>query len=516
MEIESMNSTVSLKSSCEDDFSVEFDILPLVDISKPLDERKEKILQGLSSVDEVLAENQSKIDELNVELEKLTNAADGIDYMVAVASGILAGIVDSVWVGEFSLEEANKWGNEKVNNFVQKIAQSQGYEGDNLEGAVRFLEDKYPIAADKATNKFGGGLQHHLRDFSHHPTPIGLFFSLLTQFTHKVYGTDTAGNFLVVDVGNTLIGKNLSEKVMYGIVHWFFHMVSDMAGSSTAIAGGKAGTGVPGPIVSMLKELSALPIFRNVNEKGYKKFSVWLSKLFNGTLLDKNGEKQKFDLRTEIGIAHEVGKQAVPVLINECIVRAFYFIRRLYYELRDNHVKSFADLKNINVHNILPFKNRTIVRMLTIASGTFVAVDMADASVRAIIKSGFSPAFLGNMILRVNFVGIGRFAIAVGSDVSMGVKRNRARNERIKLYTEQIALTEVKIFYKQADMWIAAESAEESINKAYIMMERTSVFYAESMQEIADNLQKIGSYVSGIQEKNPGLVDDILDVLKWG
>lgn len=521
-----MDSIVSLKNTCEDDFSVEFDVLPSMEISKSLDERQERIFRGLASVDEQLAETKAKIDKLNIEIDRLTNHADGIDYMIAVASGIIAGAIDSVWVGEFSIERANEWGDEKAKNFVVKIAQKQGYTGDDLEGAVKHLEDNYKLAADKATNDFGGGLQHHLRDFSHHPTPVGLFFSFLTQFTHKVYGTDVAGNFKVVELSQAdllLIGNSFPEKITFGVINWFFHMVSDMTGSSSSIHDGKKGTGLPGPIVSLLKEISALPIFCSMNENGYKEFSVWISKLFNGTLLgkrDENGkiiDAVKFDLRTEIGVAHELGRQAIPVIINECVVRGFYFIRRFYFELKDNHVKCFADLKKINIRNTLPFKNRTVVRMLTISSGTFTAIDMADAAIHSAAKSGgfTSPAFWSNMILRVNFVGVGRFAIAIGTDAGMGGKRSRARNERIHLYTEQIALTDAKVFYKQANMWIAAENAGETIEKAYKMMEKTTKFYIESMQEISDNLNKIGEYVPEIKKKNPTLINDINDILNW-
>ena len=115
---------------------------------------------------------QSRIDELNTDIDKLTNHADGLDYMVAVASGVICGFVDVLFVSDLSFEKANEWGGDKVNDFVLKIAQKQGYEGEDLSDAVRFLENKFPIAADKATNAFGGGLQHHLRDFSHHPTKI--------------------------------------------------------------------------------------------------------------------------------------------------------------------------------------------------------------------------------------------------------------------------------------------------------------------------------------------------------
>ena len=47
---------------------------------------------------------------------------------------------------------------------------------DDLKKCVKFLEEKFPIPADGNTPDFGGGLQHHLRDFAHHPTIVGLFF----------------------------------------------------------------------------------------------------------------------------------------------------------------------------------------------------------------------------------------------------------------------------------------------------------------------------------------------------
>ena len=519
-----MGSLVSLKNEC-DNFTVEFEALPFVDCTKRMDERQHRIFEGLATVEEQLQENQKVLDELNSNIEVLTNQADGIDYMVAVGSGIIAGVIDIVFVDDFSLNKANPIGGDKVNNFVVKIARAQGYQGDDLYGAVKFLEDKFPIAADKATNGFGGGLQHHLRDFSHHPTLAGLFFSLITQFTNNVYGTDVAGVFKfepLKDGDLVLIGKNLPEKITFGVFNWFFHMVSDMAGSSSSILYGKVGTGLPGPIVSLLKEISVLPIFRNMNEKGYKEFSVWISKLFNGTLLgnrDENGKliPIKFDLRTELGVAQELGQQAIPVIINECIVRGFYFIRRLYMELRDNNIKSFKDFENINWKNTLPFKNRTIIRMLTISTGTMTVIDLADAAIESAVKSGgFGPAFVSNMLVKVNFVGVGRFAIAVGSDVNMGIKRNKLRNERIVVMNEQLFLLNAKTYYKQAEMWIAAEDAGKTIDEAYGLMEKTAKEFSLACIDIKESLCRITDCVPAIDNKNKGLVEDMCYILKWG
>lgn len=382
--------------------------------------------ENLTYEQKVLAFEQA-YGEAQDEIERLTSSGDRFDYAVAACSGIIAGLIDILFVGELSIDRANEWGNQKVEDFVISIAKKSGYQGNDLAGAVEYLEDRNSIAADKVTNAFGGGKQHHLRDFSHHPTPVGLFFSLLTQFTGKVYGTDVTGVFKIEPLSESdfyLIGKDIPQKLTFGIITWFFHMASDMAGSSGSIREGSHGTGLPGPLVSLLKELSALPIFRHTNSKGYKEFSVWISKLFNGTLLanrDQNGkiiEAVKFDLRTEIGLGRELGRQAIPVVINECVVRAFYFIRRLLGELKEKDVRNITELEKISWKNTLPVKNRTIVRMLTISTVALEVLDLADATLR-------SGGNLGMFILRVNFVGVGRFAVAGSADILMGIKKSR-------------------------------------------------------------------------------------------
>lgn len=522
------NALVNLKNQCED-FEVEFEVLPAIDITQYQDKRRLMIQEGLSDVEDQLAAVQAKIEEYNTEIDRLTNQADGLDYTIAVACGILTGMIDAFWVGELDIQDANTIGENKINDFVVKIAQSQGYEGEDLAGAVAYLEQKFPLAADAATAAFGGGTQHHLRDFSHHPTPLGLFFSLLTQFTECFYGTDTSGKFKVVSINDlsehdkalarARIGKDVPQKIIYGTIYWFFHLVSDMAGASGSISKGKLGTGLPGPLVSLLKEISSLPFFKKMNKSRNREFLVWISKLFNGTLWEKRDAdgkliKTPFDLRTEIGMA---GKQAIPVVINECMVRSFYFIRRLYLELKEHPVADIQDLKNICWEKTWPIRNRTIVRMMTIASGTFTAVDMADAAIHAAGKSGGTVAgFAAQMVLRVNFVGVGRFAVAVATDAGMGVKRSMVRNKRIELYTQQLALTNAKVFYKEADMWISAQDAGKSIEEACAMAEKATAFYWECMQDISDSLEHTGEYISEIGENNPDLLEKMKDILEWG
>lgn len=308
----------------------------------------------------------------------------------------------------------------ETNAFVLKVAKAVGYKGNDLAGAIKTLEELFPIAADKLTPEFGGGLQHHLRDFSHHPTLAGLVFSILTQFTGMGYGTDTDGIFQCYKVPDTdLIGANFEEKIFRGIVMWAFHLISDMAGSSSNP--GK-GTGIPGMLLSLMKELSVLPFFKNISVD-YKddeiSFSKLISKMFNGTyFVDKDsGERVRFDLRTEIGLVQQLTKQAIPVIINECIVRGFYMIRRLCLEISAKDIQHFRDWERIDFQNIAPWNNRTIARMLTISSGTFMAIVTGSAAVRAAVKNkGFQNNFAQDFLLFINYVGVGRFVFACVAD----------------------------------------------------------------------------------------------------
>lgn len=508
---------------------VEFEILPPVDITDP---RKLEIYKRIADVDESLDKVNERVDELNREIDLLTCHADGLDYAVAVGSGILTGLIDSFFVGEFSLERGSEWSNKKVNGFVEKAAKMTGYKGNDLDGAIKHLENKFHSPGDLATSKFGGGKQHHLRDFSHHPTLAGLFFSMLTQFTECVYGTDVNGVFKVEhltfksDIQKKLyIGENLPTKISLGVIHWFFHLVSDMAGTSSTAG---AGTGIPGPLLSLAKELAALPFFRDLSIKE-KNPSEWISKLFNGTLLakrDKDGkiltgangkpELIKFDLRTEIGLAYEIGRQAIPVVINECIVRGFYFIRRFVNEIKEKEIHSIAELNKINWSKTLPFKNRTIVRMITISSATFTAFDLIDAAIRAIIETGgINAATLGKFILRVNFVGVGRLAVAVITDVSMGVKKNKAETERIRLNNVKIQLSCAKVFYKQADMWIEAENAGQAIDKAYSLIPITAESFVSAWNEVLEGADRRTEYITKIKDNDSDFANELLYLLEW-
>ena len=128
----------------------------------------------------------------------------------------------------------------------------------------------------------------------------------------------------------------------------------------------------------------------------------------------------KFDFRGELGLLLELGKQAIPVIANEGMVRSFYFIRRLAIAMKENNIRTIDDMKKIDWKLVKPSNNPTINRMLTISSGVFSAVDIGEAIVTQ------------KYFLAINLVGVGRFAFAICSDLSWGLK---ARNvKKFKKY----------------------------------------------------------------------------------
>lgn len=467
---------------------------------------------------------QKSIFELNNQISVLEEQADRLDYFVAVSSGILCGMLDICWGGEFNFERGRSFSGKQTEEFVKRVARAFGCKDDDVKSCVAYLEKMFPLAADGNTPDFGGGLQHHLRDFAHHPTIAGLLFSLLTQFTGMSYGTDTVGNFIVVPVvekSKQFIGKDVPDKIFKGTVMWFFHLISDMVGSSST-AGIRGGTGIPGPLLSLVKEVSVLPVISDitVNEESMSKF---LSKLFNGTFFAKHdeagriikGTEIKLDFRGELGVLAETGRQAVPVIANEVIVRSFYFVRRLAIEISAGHIAQLSDLKKLNWEKINPFGNPTVTRMVTIAAGVFSVVDVTEA----VISQKY--------FVSVNYVGIGRFTVSLGNET---INLLKVRN--VKKIRDMYEKIERNTYTKTDDQVYGRLGETIDIDKFGLTLEQTEILYNLELHKVINDINS--TKIPVIQEKIvtlktewiaewknymsagfPGFVQDNEAVLHW-
>lgn len=474
-------------SEKNDNFEVKYEIINIESFGD--NENKKYIKNQIKNIDREIDINNSTLQEYRDVIKKFTNQADALDYTVAIGSGILAGIVDSFFVGNFSFAEGKAWSNHKINDFVMDVAKKKGYKGNRLKGAIKYLEDKFKIPSDNiwsGKNIDINSKSHHLDDLAHHPTLVGLIASIITQFTEKAYFQNRFGKNFALDITEMrLIGNTVYEKILAGTTNWFYHLVSDMSGSNKTAG---VGMGIPGPLLSLAKEFSMLP---GINKTNLPK------------LLDKAFREYKFDLRSELAVFHQLGKQTIPVILNEILVRVFYFFSRLIKEYKEKE-----NFKDIEWKNVLPYKNRTLTRMLTISSGTFLAFDLLDAGIR-------SAGNWGSFVLRVNFVNVGRFTVSCYNEYKMEREKEKIEKDILDLYNQQLSLNNIKLSYNIAGMWVNTKEAVENIEELSNNMQKSIPYIDNSNKELKEDLNKIGESIDILkkEKKNEKLLKNLKNIL---
>lgn len=505
------------------DENMKFELKPQFDQELECKSIELEIINSADELDARLDEIDGKISDLDISIDKLTNDADKLDYTVAVASGILTGFLD-VFLGEYIKKMAsqsinnqviNAAKNDKIKESIKKAEEQAQRKGQKLSAgvkenirkniesqfspqyndqgivppeeenrilskAIRYFEYRKESPTDSVWNYKGSTItadSHHIDDLSHHASIVGLIASILTQFTKHGYFSDHTGKYLPLEIdvsSGNLIGHNVPAKIICGFTNWFWHLVSDVAGTSGKNAG--AGMGIPGPMVSLAKEISMMP---GINKTG-------LSECINNVF------KDGMDFRAETA-------QSIPVLMNEIFVRIFYSIRRFISEY-----KLKKTLSEINWSLINSSGNRTFSRMLTISTGVFEAVDLIDALVEGAV----------HFVLRLNFVGIGRFTIALGTDAFMGLRRGKKSRERMLLKTESLYLLEAKMYYGDQLMWTAVQDAGQSVDSLFEAMQKLSIQIVEDTKAVQGSIREIENVdISTIDANNKGLTVEILDIL---
>lgn len=440
-----------------------------------------------TSIDEALAQAEVELVVLNETVEsikELKPQCDKLDYILAASSGALCGVIDIFLVGkpdESPLGDiTDKWFANRTIDFAKLC----GYKGDknSLSSAINFLEEKFKIPYDQSV---GGGIfrelinltpsNHHFKSLGHNPTLLGLFFSILNQFTNT---SDFLSNGELISLNNSdgkfeLQGKNIPSKLFCGIANWIGHLISDVSGSS----GSKGrGMGIPSPIWAWSNDVIAIKAKLNIPVTEFDKSVNELAlKLF----------KKGYDVRFQT-------TQAIPVFINEMIVRLLYSIRRLigYYISVPKNDRSWGLLWK----SCEPFSNATVKRMLTVAHGTFCIIDIGDATIRGFEK-GIGSFNVFEFVLRLNVVGVGRFAISLYGETKRAISYDHAR-ESSDFAAKEITIVEnyiegLKILSaKYDDARLLTFIADFKKSDAYIKAFERSVQLAELRNVPANRILK--------------------------
>lgn len=282
---------------------------------------------------------------------------DKYDYMIAATSGVIGGLIDILFVGGPGEGALTKFTDEMADGAVEKFARFNGWKGpregsDSTASAIGFLEGKFKVNYD---HRHGGDVDHgfkmstknhHIKSLGHSPDIVGLFFSILGQFTNQAFFADD-GKLISIDTEDfELKGSNLISKIFCGFANWLGHIFSDMAGSSGAIG---RGSGVPIPFFSLLQFLS-------VGEFGQHRqsFAKVAVQVF----------ERGYDLRHGVAMA-------IPVIVTELLTRLMWVVKQRFY-----HEREWSEcIPRASVPELR--------RMLFVAHGCLCVVDAADAGLRS-------------------------------------------------------------------------------------------------------------------------------------
>ena len=377
-----------------------------------------------SSIDEALSHAELEITVLNETIESVNGLkpeCDKIDYVLAASSGAICGVMDIFLVGkpgESPLGNiTDEWFKNRTIDFANLVKDKDRGKFDSFKSAVRFLEKKFDIPYDQ-TGLHGAAREifeltpdnHHFKSLSHNPTLLGLFFSILDQFSNTSHFI-TGGQLVFLDNAKDdfkLQGGNVPAKLFCAFINWFGHIITDISGTSKSKG---RGMGIPSPLWAWSNDIIA--IREKLTEKhiiGQSEFGDSFNELAL-TLFEKG-----YDSRFQT-------TQTIPVIVNEMIVRFFYALRRMvkYFSVTEKETQSLETLWKA----CEPFSNATVKRMLTVAHGTFCLIDVGEATVRGFATGAgtFNPV---EFFLRLNIIGVGRFTVSLYGEAKRGIAINVA------------------------------------------------------------------------------------------
>lgn len=399
---------------------------------------------------------------------------DKYDYLIAVGCGALAGMIDIFLVGSPTDSKLQIWTDAQVDKTVMTFAKTCGWsprEGkeNSVASAIGFLEKKFPVNYDQRHSGDVGDLftmsakNHHMKSLAHSPDIIGLFFSILNQFTSTSSFLHNGQLITIQTETYELQGHDFVSNLFCGVANWFGHIMSDVAGSSGA-SGRGSGVVIPFYELFQLCDFGSFQVGDHRNT-----LATVATKVF------QEGYDARFGLT-----------MAIPVVICDLSIKLIWAIKHYFY-----HKRPLIDC--------IPSKKHDDLRMmLIVGNGTLCLMDGADAAIR-------SGGNWVNFFLRLNIIAWYRLVALVFREVCIRVgisfplqKQLDAYiriNEALVQYISQLEQIDIERFKKETEQY----------NKLIAMMESTN--NEDEMTILLRNEYK----VLGIELPYEGDFDDFMN-----
>lgn len=338
---------------------------------------------------------------------------DSDDYLFATAAGIIAGFVDTTFVGtiakgkdakglqkfidtkaeslvknyglkekiaELENKKKNVTSQKGLNEIEKTIKELQdGQRKFDIKSSIRYLEKKHKVGYDAATSKHIKGMSpdnHHLLSIAHEPSLLGLIIGIYNQLTGTATYMSKNGKIIntVAENTNIELTGSLPNQIIQAINNWFGHIMSDLSGSSTSKG---RGSGLPVPGWHSLQKLQFGKIKLNGNKEDTFTFAQVSEWMF------KNG----YDVRA-------FATELIPVLIYETLIRLYWIYKQHYYFGKP-------------IKESLPIANsRELARLLLIGASTFSTIDVTHGVIKSGEKGGVQPIGIATFIMTVNKPGL--------------------------------------------------------------------------------------------------------------
>lgn len=375
---------------------------------------------------------------------------DKYDYLLAVGCGAIAGFMDIFLVGSPADSKVQSWTDAQVDKTVMAFAKTCGWsprpgKENHAASAIGFLEKRFPVNYDQRHSEDVGRLftmsakNHHMKSLAHSPDIVGLFFSILNQFTSTSSFLHNGQLITIQTETYELQGNNFIAKLFCGIANWFGHIMSDVAGSSGA-SGRGSGVVIPFYELFQLCDFGSFQVGENRNT-----LAVVATKVF------QEGYDARFGLT-----------MAIPVVICDLSIKLIWSIKHYFFHRRP-------------LSECIPSKRHDDLRMmLIIGDGTLCLLDGADAAIR-------SGGNWVNFFLRLNIIAWYRLTALVLREVCIRVgirfplqkqlDAYRRINEALTFYLSQLERVDIEQFRKETrrykELLSAMEYAdsEEALNR---------------------------------------------------
>lgn len=527
---ENMDSVISIKTALSD---IETEIT----VKKENNTERELISYIYSETeksDKSVLCAATRVEEINKDIERLTCKAELDDVVLSAVCGVLSGRLSSV------IGKIKKLGYGKVKE--KKSVKNSGCRGGAAVGTDGETEITLSCLGDgrdknsggNAENEFnlggendfsdgllenilkecGEGMPKKERKLSRSKSLIGIVFSISEQFSNSpLVACESEGkpsDFKIeVNSHGFFVSRDKNGKIFAGIVNWFFNVAEDISKEGAGKDAVRKNPRFFSTLLTLAEELSALPCLKN----GDFRQALYMS--FNDYKGCDDGEKLCSDLADifcESGKKERLKKQKAAVVLNEMLLRSVFFVKGFIRQIKERY-----SLSLVSYRELMPYKDSTLSRMMSVSLGVFAAANVTANAVRSAAKGGafYLPKFIFDMALKVNIVGVGRFAVNLKSDLDVKAEREELRDERIRLCGELLSQNNARVYYRQAGMWKSAEDTVKTLSEASLAAEMAVRLYEKSINEMTEDLESAGAVISRLEKNEKGFLNELDEILKY-